>query len=128
LGKQAANVCPRPVRGRVGRLHVDPGGADATPADRLSPQPYRLRARGVDRPLHGGYRHAGVDQGCEQHVAGNTRRTVQPTDHRCSPACLATRAAWTPAPNPLSMFTTTTPGAHEFSMASRAARPPSEAP
>jgi hypothetical protein len=42
--------------------------------------------------------------------------------------CLATRAAWTPAPKPLSMFTTTTPGAQELSIASNAAMPPSEAP
>ena len=32
------------------------------------------------------------------------------------------------APNPLSMFTTTTPGAHELSIARRAAMPPKDAP
>ena len=36
--------------------------------------------------------------------------------------------AWKPAPKPLSMFTTDTPEAHEFSMASSAATPPNEAP
>ena len=40
----------------------------------------------------------------------------------------ATRAAKTPAPYPLSMLTTVTPGAHELSIASRAATPPNEAP
>ena len=33
-----------------------------------------------------------------------------------------------PAPNPLSMFTTVTPAAQEFSIARSAANPPNEAP
>ena len=40
----------------------------------------------------------------------------------------ATRAANTPAPYPLSMLTTVTPGAQEFSIASSAAIPPRDAP
>ena len=40
----------------------------------------------------------------------------------------AIRAAATPAPYPLSMLTTVTPGAQELSMPSRAASPPKEAP
>jgi len=36
--------------------------------------------------------------------------------------------AWCAAPYPLSMFTTDTPEAHEFSIASKAAMPPNEAP
>ena len=43
-------------------------------------------------------------------------------------AALATRAAKTPAPYPLSMLTTVTPGAQELSIASSAASPPNEAP
>src|SRR5207249_179808 len=38
------------------------------------------------------------------------------------------RLAAAAAPNPLSMFTTVTPAAHELSMPSRAAIPPNEAP
>lgn len=40
----------------------------------------------------------------------------------------ATRAAWTPAPYPLSMLTTTTPGAQDDSMAASAAKPPAATP
>src|SRR3989442_14537785 len=38
------------------------------------------------------------------------------------------RLAAAAAPNPLSMLTTVTPDAQEFSIASKAARPPNEAP
>ena len=47
---------------------------------------------------------------------------------RAGAALRATRAANTPAPNPLSMLTTVTPGAHELSIASSAASPPNDAP
>ena len=40
---------------------------------------------------------------------------------------LSIAAIW-PAPNPLSMFTTATPAAHEFSIDSSAAKPPRLAP
>jgi len=40
----------------------------------------------------------------------------------------ATRAAWTPAPYPLSMLTTTTPGAQEDSIPASAASPPAPTP
>ena len=46
----------------------------------------------------------------------------------CGAALRATRAANTPAPKPLSMLTTVTPGAQELSIPSRAAIPPNEAP
>ena len=45
-----------------------------------------------------------------------------------TPTRRATRAANTPAPYPLSMLTTVTPGAQELSIASSAARPPNDAP
>ena len=44
------------------------------------------------------------------------------------PLWRAIRAANTPAPKPLSMLQTATPGAHEFSIPSSAARPPKLAP
>src|SRR5205823_3663240 len=40
----------------------------------------------------------------------------------------AIKAAWNPAPKPLSMFTTETLAAQELSIASSAAMPPSDAP
>ena len=71
-------------------------------------------------------RHAGADQRAEQHVAAGAGRRVDPEGgHR---AARATRAANTPAPYPLSMLTTVTPGAQELSIASSAASPPNEAP
>ena len=42
---------------------------------------------------------------------------------RAAATALATRAAAIPAENPLSIFETVTPGAQEFSMASKAASP-----
>ncbi len=78
--------------------------------------------------------HAGADERAEQHVAAGARGRVDPTDHEPVPgadvgaALRATRAANTPAPKPLSMLTTVTPGAHELSIASSAATPPNEAP
>ncbi len=69
-------------------------------------------------------------------AACRRRRRPSSRSRRPSPASFtsrgaarrATRAANTPAPKPLSMFTTVTPGAHEFSMPSSAATPPKEAP
>ena len=71
--------------------------------------------------------HTGAEQRAEQHVAAGARRGVDPADRAVTGGalCRATRAACTPAPNPLSMLTTVTPGAQELSIASRAASPPS---
>ena len=55
--------------------------------------------------------YAGAEQRAEQHVAGGSRGGVDPDRHRSSRADRrATRAANTPAPYPLSMLTTVTPG------------------
>ena len=53
---------------------------------------------------------------------------VPPVTRGAAAALRATRAAKTPAPKPLSMLTTVTPGAQEFSIASSAATPPKDAP
>src|SRR5262249_44132961 len=78
---------------------------------------------------------AGIDQCAEEHVTGGARGAVQPPDHRPASAAgsarrtrRATRAANTPAPKPWSMLHTTTPGAHEMSMVSSAAKPRRDAP
>lgn len=80
---------------------------------------------GVDGPDGRAYaleRGAGIHQGAEQHVAGHARGAVDPAErHARLPRAM--RAAWTPAEKPLSMLTTTTPGAQELSIPSRAASP-----
>ena len=101
------------------------------PGHRPGGQPHRLGAERVD----GGLQHRQVgprtDQRAEQHVAAGAGGRVDPGDRHAgarTAARRATRAANTPAPKPLSMLHTTTPGAHELSIASRAARPPYEVP
>src|SRR6185436_14327153 len=93
-----------------------------------------LRARSRRDGQHGPADHldgdAGTDQRAEQHVAAGPGRGVDPADHASArgAALRATRAAKTPAPKPLSMFTTVTPGAQELSIPSSAATPPNDAP
>ena len=68
--------------------------------------------------------HAEPDQRAEDHVAARAPHAVEAQDlHDGSPTRLII-APQTPAPNPLSTFTTETPGAHEFSIASSAVSPP----
>ena len=63
-----------------------------------------------------------------EHVAGRAHRTVEVERlHRLSFRWLM-RLARNPAPKPLSMLTTLTPAAQEFSIASSAATPPNDAP
>ena len=78
---------------------------------------------------------AGLDQRAERHVAGDAGDAVEvedphgPTSVSRAPATrLAIRKATCAAPNPLSMFTTLTPGAHEDIMASNAVSPSNDAP
>src|SRR5512139_2260836 len=87
---------------------------------------------------HDLFGRARIHQRTEQHIAAGTAYTidirqahhillqqardfVSPYDFRH--ACLTLICAHTAAPNPLSMLTTDTPGAHEFNIASSAARP-----
>ena len=115
------------TRGGLGvvRLHVHAQRADPAALDRLGAQAHRPRDDGVDGGLQVRQRRACVDQRAEQHVAADAGRAVQPADHRCAPRAM--RAARTPAPKPLSMLTTPTPGAQPLSIASSAATPPNEA-
>ena len=96
-------------------------------------EPDRLDADGVDSGLDRGEVGPGVEQGPEEHVAAGPGPGVDPGQpalirprHRGAAACDACRVH--SAPKPLSMLTTTTPGAQELSIASRAATPPNEAP
>ena len=73
---------------------------------------------------------AGIEQGAEQHVAGDAGDGVhvRQAAHAPPPAERAIRAAIVPAPKPSSMLTTATPAAQEVSIASSAERPPKLAP
>ena len=98
------------------------------------PQSDVLDADRVDGRLHDVERCAGVDERTEEHVAARAGLAAEPgeahVDASVPYGCArrATRAAKTPAPKPLSMLHTTTPGAQELSIASSAARPPYDAP
>src|SRR5206468_8685920 len=127
-GRDDALDVGEPAVRRVGRgVDSDQGGGDAAPGHSFG------RDRRLDAQAGDDVGHVDGAEGAEraeQHVAADTRGGVEPPDaHGHSGAARrATRAANTPAPNPLSMFTTVTPGAQELSIASRAARPPNDAP
>ena len=134
-----------------GKLRGVDQGADRAPV------PVRLLARAIDggvRGAHGVSRHllraqlepldaeprqrradrlrigARVEQGAEQHVAGDSRHAVEVEDpgHAPPPAERAIRAAIVPAPKPSSILTTATPAAQETSIDSSAVTPDSAAP
>jgi hypothetical protein len=70
---------------------------------------------------------AGVDERAERHVARDAGDAVEVGDpHGRPPRTM--RSATSAAPNPLSMFTTATPGAHDDIMPSSAASPSNDAP
>src|SRR5204862_1077302 len=136
--EQAADVAPGADDAARLRSHIDPRRGHALPGHALAEQLHRLDSDRIDRGLDGVERYAGVNDRAEAHVTAGARKAVPPTDsrHRCPRARSrasavavrrATRAAKTPAPKPLSMPTTTTPGAHELSIVSIAARPPKDA-
>src|SRR5262249_32484970 len=131
------------MRLRAGHLDRDLGRLDGAAA-----RPSHAHAHARESEPGGqrdelGRRPAGVDQGAQEHVAARAREAVEVGDDHAPflrlararrervPARVAsalTRWAAKAAPNPLSMFTTATPGAHELSMPRRAARPRNEAP
>src|SRR5437899_4328703 len=110
---------------------MDLGRSDAAPSYRFDDHVDGIHPDRVDCCLNRVQGRASIDQCAEKHVAGRAGQALEPCcSHGLPPwaARRATRAACTPAPKPLSMFTTTTPGAQEFSMASSAASPSNEAP
>ncbi len=125
--EQRPDVAPGPVLGGVLDLHAAQDGREAVALDRDWLERHGFGSDCVDGRLEHVERNAGADQCAEEHVATGTGRGVDP-DRHLGAALLATRAAKTPAPYPLSMLTTVTPGAHELSMANKAASPPNEAP
>jgi hypothetical protein len=119
----------------VDMLLVGHDDLDAAGGDAVSHRAPDLQIESVDpQPSHV-LRHdlgarSGIDQGCQQHVAGGTADAVDVGDarHEAPAARRAMRAAIVPAPKPSSMLTQATPAAHEESMASRAVTPPNDAP
>ena len=86
------------------------------------------RARRLERPLERLPEVAAADRGGEAcpPTAGAGRAPARDLRHQRGRWLMRVAAA--AAPKPLSMFTTTTPAAQEFSIASSAARPPKLAP
>ena len=74
--------------------------------------------------------HAEIEQGADEHVAAQTGENVEVKGLHGHPAAAAEAAralmlaAAYPPPNPLSMFTTVRPLAHELSIPSNAVSPP----
>ena len=134
--EQGPDVAPAAVVLGVGDLDVAAGGGEAVAGDGLGGERDRLGRDRVDGPTEHVEGDAGAEEGAEQHVAAGAGGRVDPDGHPSVPSCgpagaptrRAMRAAATPAPYPLSMLTTVTPGAQELSMPRRAARPPKEAP
>src|SRR5471032_1547774 len=88
------------------------------------PTRYRNRPqRALDRIGIG----PGVNERTEQHIAARAADhfNIRCFHRACTPRILCASAA---APKPLSMLTTAMPGAHDASIASNAAYPPSETP
>ena len=75
---------PVPVR-RVLHQHPDTRlrGPLATADDRLGLERHRARRHRVDGPLHGAGVGPGVEQGPEEHVAGDPGGDVEPRVHAC---------------------------------------------
>ena len=69
-----------------------------------------------------------LQQGRRQHIPGSAHATVQIQGPHFFTSMWLIILARYPAPKPLSMFTTDTPLAQEFSMDSRADTPPKDAP
>ena len=107
----------------------DEGAALATSEGDAQP----AHAHRLDRALDDRGRDAGVDQRRHRHVPRDPRRRLEVQVQSASAHVAGARFrlsidAIRPAPNPLSMFTTATPAAQEFSIPSSAATPPKLAP
>ncbi len=145
LGEQGADVGPGAVRDAVRDLDVAAGRGEPVAGHALGDDRDVLGCHRLDRVGDHPDRDAGAHQRTEQHVAARPRRRVDPADHGAEPrfvcdvwgdsrgrsadeslcgrALRATRAANTPAPKPLSMLTTVTPGAQELSIAEQRGEP-----
>ena len=112
-------------------VHVKLERVEPVALHRRRPERDSLERERAQLPLDLGQRHAERYQGAQDHVPARATDAVEVDDAHADLSArdrsAITPAAY-PAPNPLSMFTTVTPAAHELSIARRAARPPNEAP
>src|SRR5690606_33733574 len=115
-----------PLGGLVGDVDDRAGRPDPTPRHALGAQVPPVEPGAGYGGLHVVEGRAEVQQGAQQHVAGDPADRVEPEDHRATRSAI--RCAASAAAKPESMFTTTTPAAHELSIASSGVTPSSTAP
>src|SRR5204862_8137364 len=111
--------------------HLDVRCDEARSFPAVDNDPDVVEPEGPNGLVEGGARSAGVEQRCEEHVAGEStdRIHVRDTGHDArTPARRAIRAATDPAPKPSSIPAPASPSAPEHSTAFSALRPPCAAP
>ena len=124
----------RPVAMDVlgGGEHPHPHRGQAVALGRIDGEVETVDAQPGQAGAHLVERRAGVQQRPQQHVAGDSADRVDVQQslraHAAPAAARAIRAAIVAAPNPSSMLTTATPGAHEVNIASSAGMPPAATP
>ena len=136
--RRRAYARARHFRLTLGARSAGPGHVEAAPdegAPSATPEgdPQPAHTHGVDRAPDDRGGDAGVDQRRHRHVPSDSRRRLEVQmqaagGHVAGVRFRLSMDAIRPAPNPLSMFTTATPDAQEFSIPSSAATPPKLAP
>ncbi len=115
-------------------LDLEPQSDERAPLSPLEPDLQILQSNRAHGSAHDLLRYTRIDQRSHRHVARDSRAgievKVQSPCHsgRHQARTRLSSEAMRPAPKPLSMFTTATPVAHEFSMVSSAAMPLIDAP
>ena len=108
-------------------FEVDQAGVDEAATDSLVAEFPGGQVQLAEFGEEAGLVQTGVEQRAENHVAAGAGQAVEVGGGHAETR-RAMRVAWTPAPKPLSMLTTDTPGAQLVSMPRRAARPANAAP
>jgi len=122
------------------RIHLHVDRRDPAAHDPRRGQPLPPRADRIERRSDHRDRHAEIDERAQRHVTGAPAHAIEvqvlPAQRVTAPitraahrvTARAIRAAATAAPNPLSMFTVTTPGAQLVSIDASATSPPAPTP
>lgn len=106
------------------RMNVNPSAIQTVATCRFDVKLNRRNVQPLQRALHLFHFNAQICKRPQNHVtAGAANALEMKNPHGASPNLLMVAAA-TPAPKPLSMFTTVMPATQEFSIASRALMPP----
>ena len=114
---------PRQTEGvRFLRNNPSPG-PDSPSRKRESSHLHSFQTKTVKGSPHMGDRQSQIDKGSDKHIPGKSRRRIHRQDHSA-----AMIPAKYPAPKPLSMLTTATPGEQLFNIVKRGATPRKEAP